>query len=68
MRVTFALVRLAIGLFFVMLPLLALKAETLAHWVAIAFVCSLLAAFVVAFIEVALFWAGRSSAGRPPRP
>lgn len=67
MKVTFALVRLAIGLFFVMLPLLALKAETLAQWVAIALVCSLLAAFVVAFIEVALFWVGRS-AGRPPTP
>jgi predicted neutral ceramidase superfamily lipid hydrolase len=67
MKMTFALLRLAVCLFVLGLPFAAINAELMVSVLAMALVCTVMLAFIVAFFEAAMLLAGPSAA-RPPKP
>jgi hypothetical protein len=65
MRITFGLLRVALGLFFVLLPFVAIGADLMIRVVSLGLVLALIGAFIMAFIELALLLSGHSSSSGP---
>ena len=62
MKITFALLRVALCSLIVLLPFAAMQWDFMIRGVSLVLVLSVIAAFFMAFIELALLVTGRSSA------